>query len=238
MHRCCLILASGAHTDANHSLGFVIACKSLSQIPMIDGWSPLINNHQSSLTQLTCILITLIRNSDPICRWLTPSNRRVKIPKPPICRWLDPQYPLVNCHITMGNHHRLMGKTTISMAIFNSYVSHSQRVIPSSHLPRRCWTSSKPSATATSAATWAQRRPRRPRRPRWALEPCRSAGEARWRRWRDRIWWSGPSGPVGDCGWEISRDAVWCQEMKPPILYGCGWTHTHRYIYIYIYILY
>lgn len=92
MHRCCLILASGADTDANHSLGFVVACKTLSQIPMIDGWSPLINNHQSSLTY---ILITLIRNSDPICRWLAPSNRRVKIPKPPICRWLTPSNPLI-----------------------------------------------------------------------------------------------------------------------------------------------
>ena len=30
---------------------------------------------------------------------------------------------LVNVHITMENHHFLMGKLTISMAIFNSYVS-------------------------------------------------------------------------------------------------------------------
>ena len=32
-------------------------------------------------------------------------------------------YPLVNCPITMENHHAiiLMGKSTISMAIFNSY---------------------------------------------------------------------------------------------------------------------
>ena len=29
---------------------------------------------------------------------------------------------LVNVHITMENHHFLMGKLTISMAIFNSYV--------------------------------------------------------------------------------------------------------------------
>ena len=32
-------------------------------------------------------------------------------------------YPLVNCPITMENHHFVMGKSTISMAIFNSYVS-------------------------------------------------------------------------------------------------------------------
>jgi len=32
-------------------------------------------------------------------------------------------YPLVNCPIAMENHHfYLMGKSTISMAIFNSYV--------------------------------------------------------------------------------------------------------------------
>ena len=38
-------------------------------------------------------------------------------------------YPLVNCHITMEHHHCswehhhfLMGKPTISMAVFNSYV--------------------------------------------------------------------------------------------------------------------
>ena len=33
------------------------------------------------------------------------------------------RYPLVNCPITMENHHFSMGKSTISMAIFNSYVS-------------------------------------------------------------------------------------------------------------------
>ena len=33
-------------------------------------------------------------------------------------------YPLVNSHIAMENHHFLwVGKSTISMAIFNSYVS-------------------------------------------------------------------------------------------------------------------
>ena len=31
-------------------------------------------------------------------------------------------YPLVNVYITMENHHFLMGKLTISMAFFNSYV--------------------------------------------------------------------------------------------------------------------
>ena len=30
-------------------------------------------------------------------------------------------YPLVNVYITMEHHHFLMGKLTISMAIFNSY---------------------------------------------------------------------------------------------------------------------
>ena len=37
-------------------------------------------------------------------------------------------YPLANVHITMEDHHFLMGKLTLSMAIFNSYVSHYQRV--------------------------------------------------------------------------------------------------------------
>ena len=32
-------------------------------------------------------------------------------------------YPLVNIEKTMENHHFLMGKSTISMAIINSYVS-------------------------------------------------------------------------------------------------------------------
>ena len=34
-------------------------------------------------------------------------------------------YPLVNCYITnitMENHHAINGKSTMSMAIFNSYV--------------------------------------------------------------------------------------------------------------------
>ena len=31
-------------------------------------------------------------------------------------------YPLVNVYITMENHHFFMGKSTISMAIFNSYL--------------------------------------------------------------------------------------------------------------------
>ena len=35
----------------------------------------------------------------------------------------DPNYPLVNCYIML-----LMGKSTISMVIFNSYVSHYQRL--------------------------------------------------------------------------------------------------------------
>jgi hypothetical protein len=38
-------------------------------------------------------------------------------------------YPLVNIQKTMENHHAMkMGKLTISMAMFNSYVSHNQRV--------------------------------------------------------------------------------------------------------------
>ena len=37
-------------------------------------------------------------------------------------------YPLVNVYITMENHHVLMGKSTISMAIFNSYVCLPERV--------------------------------------------------------------------------------------------------------------
>ena len=32
------------------------------------------------------------------------------------------QYPLLNVYITMENHLFFMGKLTISMAIFNSYV--------------------------------------------------------------------------------------------------------------------
>ena len=44
-------------------------------------------------------------------------------------------YPLVNYYITMENHHAMkMGKLTISMAMFNSYVSHNQRV--NLHFPR------------------------------------------------------------------------------------------------------
>ena len=31
-------------------------------------------------------------------------------------------YPLVNCHITMENPPFFMGKSTISMAIFNSFL--------------------------------------------------------------------------------------------------------------------
>ena len=38
-------------------------------------------------------------------------------------------YPLVNSHITMGNHIFLMGKSTISMAMFNSYVTNYQRIV-------------------------------------------------------------------------------------------------------------
>ena len=34
----------------------------------------------------------------------------------------DPLYPLVNIQKTMENHHGLMGKSTISIAIFHSYV--------------------------------------------------------------------------------------------------------------------
>ena len=37
-------------------------------------------------------------------------------------------YPLVNIQKTMENHHFLMGKLTISMAMFNSYVTNYQRV--------------------------------------------------------------------------------------------------------------
>ena len=35
-------------------------------------------------------------------------------------------YPLVNCYITLENHHWKMGKSTISMGIFNSYVRNYQ----------------------------------------------------------------------------------------------------------------
>ena len=41
-------------------------------------------------------------------------------------------YPLVNCHITMENHI-FMGKSTISMAIFNSFLYVYQRVPMISH---------------------------------------------------------------------------------------------------------
>ena len=37
-------------------------------------------------------------------------------------------YPLVNVYITMENHHFLIGKSTISMAIFNSWVTNYQRI--------------------------------------------------------------------------------------------------------------
>ena len=37
-------------------------------------------------------------------------------------------YPLVNVNIAMENHHAINGKPTISMAIFNSYVTNYQRV--------------------------------------------------------------------------------------------------------------
>ena len=40
----------------------------------------------------------------------------------------DNYYPLVNCYITMENHHFFMGKSTISMAIFNSKLLVYQRV--------------------------------------------------------------------------------------------------------------
>ena len=43
-------------------------------------------------------------------RWYTPYQ-------------IDRHYPLVNVCITMENHNLLMGKSTISMAMFNSYVS-------------------------------------------------------------------------------------------------------------------
>jgi len=43
-------------------------------------------------------------------------------------------YPLVNSHITMENHHFLMGKSTISMAIFNSKLLVYQRVTNISQL--------------------------------------------------------------------------------------------------------
>ena len=39
------------------------------------------------------------------------------------------RYPQVNCHVTMEHHHFWMGKSTISMAMFNSYVWHNQRVM-------------------------------------------------------------------------------------------------------------
>ena len=38
-------------------------------------------------------------------------------------------YPLVNFYVTMEQHHVLMSKSTISMAIFNSYVANYQRVV-------------------------------------------------------------------------------------------------------------
>ena len=37
-------------------------------------------------------------------------------------------YPLANVYITMENHQFLMGKSTISMAIFNSFLYVYQRV--------------------------------------------------------------------------------------------------------------
>ena len=40
-----------------------------------------------------------------------------------ICQTAEDSYPLVNVHITDGKSPFLMGKLTISMAIFNSYVS-------------------------------------------------------------------------------------------------------------------
>ena len=38
------------------------------------------------------------------------------------------RYPLVNIQKSRGNHHKLMGKSTISMAIFNSFLYVYQRV--------------------------------------------------------------------------------------------------------------
>ena len=38
-------------------------------------------------------------------------------------------YPLVNVYIAIENHHAINGKLTISMAIFNRYVTNYQRVI-------------------------------------------------------------------------------------------------------------
>ena len=44
--------------------------------------------------------------------------------------WALPQYPLVICYIANWKIHPFfMGKSTMSMAIFNSYVWHNQRVI-------------------------------------------------------------------------------------------------------------
>ena len=48
--------------------------------------------------------------------------------------WVSHSCLLVNIQKTMENHGKspfLMGKSTISMAIFNSYVSHYQRVVHS-----------------------------------------------------------------------------------------------------------
>ena len=39
-------------------------------------------------------------------------------------------YPLVNVYISMENHSFWMGKLTLSMAIFNSHVTNSQRLDP------------------------------------------------------------------------------------------------------------
>jgi hypothetical protein len=55
----------------------------------------------------------------PLCREGT------EVETPSLC---DEEYPLVNIQKTHGKSSFLMGKSTMSMAIFNSYVTNYQRV--------------------------------------------------------------------------------------------------------------
>ena len=123
------ILLQGDHMGMDQYLliPFLVGWTSIYQLfwcsPGVQGFDTLPYIHNIS-TQCVYILYTCIVRS---WKRLTSNSQR----------WCQNSYPLVNIQKTMENHHLFMGKSTISMAIFNSYVSHYQRVFSNGH--RTSW---------------------------------------------------------------------------------------------------
>ena len=83
--------------------------------PKWDSYQPLCSDrtHIFSMTSLGCVIIYHGKKSD-------------QLPTPNVGQ--QSVYPLVNVYETMERSTFFMGKSTISMAIFNSYVTNYQRV--------------------------------------------------------------------------------------------------------------